>query len=180
MDGVEGRIADERDQEAEVGEVGEVLFAGPMVTKGYWQRPQETAELLRGGWLHTGDLGRRDEDGDITIVGRRKELILRGGYNVYPREVEEVLNEHPDVVEVIVAGFDHPHYGQEVGVAVVLAPGSDLDEDALREWAKEPLSAYKYPRVIRFMDELPKSPNGKLLRREVRFEPASAGNERNG
>ena len=174
LDGIEIRIVDENDVDVPSGGVGELLVAGPVVTKGYWERPAETAEVLRAGWLRTGDLATRDEDGDVAIVDRKKELIIRGGYNVYPREVEEVLSEHPDVVEVVVTGVDHPHYGQEVAAAIVLGPGSELDAEGLTSWSKERMSAYKYPRIIRFVEELPKSANGKLLRRAVSFDEESA------
>ena len=148
-------------------EVGEVLVRGPVVMKGYWNRPEATAEALRDGWLSTGDLGEIDEDGDLRIVDRTKDLIIRGGYNVYPREVEEVLFGHPDVVEAAVIGIPDAHYGEEVGAAVVLRPGSTLSMAELRRWAKERLSAYKVPHRLLVMETLPKGSTGKILRRAI-------------
>jgi len=149
------------------GDVGEVFIKGPSVMKGYWGRPDATAETLRDGWLRTGDLGTMDEDGDIRIVDRVKDLIIRGGYNVYPSEVEEVLYEHPDIIEVAVVGVPDDHYGEEVAAVIALSPGSDLDAEMLRAWAKEQLSAYKVPRLFRFVDELPKGATGKILKRAI-------------
>jgi long-chain acyl-CoA synthetase len=151
----------------EPGEIGEVVVRGPMVMGGYWNRPQASAETLRDGWLHTGDLGRQDGDGDVHIVDRLKELIVRGGYNVYPREVEEVLYAHPEIAEAAVVGVPDPHFGEEVGAAVVLRPGAVADPAALRAWAKERLSAYKVPRLFAFPAELPKGASGKVLKREI-------------
>jgi long-chain acyl-CoA synthetase len=148
-------------------EVGEVFIKGTTVMKGYWNRPNATRSELVDGWLRTGDLGRIDADGYLTIVGRAKELIIRGGYNVYPREVEEVLYEHPDIVEAAVLGVPDDHYGEEVGAAVVLRPGVDPDPEALRAWAKTRLSAYKVPHLLAFVDELPKGSTGKILKRAI-------------
>lgn len=170
------RVLDDHDEEVADGEVGEIVISGPMVMKGYWGRPAETAESLRGGALHTGDLGRRDADGDIEIVDRLKDLIVRGGYNVYPREVEEVLYQHPLIAEAAVVGVPNDHYGEEVGAALALTPDSTLDPETLRAWAKERLSAYKVPRLFAFVDSLPKGPTGKILKREIdtaRLTPAS-------
>jgi long-chain acyl-CoA synthetase len=149
------------------GQVGEVLIRGPVVMKGYWGRPEVTAEVLRDGWLRTGDLGEIDEDGDLRIVDRKQDLIIRGGYNVYPREVEEVLFGHPDIVEAAVVGIPDEHYGEEVGAAVVLKPGAALSVQELRGWARERLSAYKVPRCLLVMEALPKGPTGKVLRRAI-------------
>jgi long-chain acyl-CoA synthetase len=126
---------------AATGEVGEVYVRGPVVMKGYWNRPEATAEALADGWLRTGDLGTLDEDGDLRIVDRKKDLVIRGGYNVYPREVEEVLYEHPDIVEVAVIGVADKHYGEEVAAVLALRPDVAFDPAALRAWAKERLSA---------------------------------------
>ncbi|WP_113700720.1 long-chain-fatty-acid--CoA ligase [Nonomuraea lactucae] len=152
---------------APAGEAGEVFIKGPGVMKGYWNRPEATAEELADGWLRTGDLGVLDDGGYLTIVGRLKELIIRGGYNVYPREVEEVLYQHPDIVEAAVVGVPHEHYGEEVGAVIALRPGAELTPDALRSWAKERLSAYKVPRLFRFVSSLPKGPTGKILKRAI-------------
>ncbi|HEY6757923.1 MAG TPA: AMP-binding protein [Baekduia sp.] len=160
-----------RDQSGAVvptGDVGEIHIKGPVVMSGYWDRPEATAEVLSpDGWLKTGDLGTADEDGDIRIVDRVKDLIIRGGYNVYPREVEEVLYEHPDVVEVAVVGVPDDHFGEEVAAVLALAPGATFDADAFRAWAKERLSAYKVPRLFQVVDTLPKGPTGKILKREI-------------
>src|SRR4051794_8307771 len=153
--------------EVPTGEVGEVHIKGPVVMSGYWNRPDATAETLVDGWLKTGDLGTEDADGDIRIVDRKKDLIIRGGYNVYPREVEEVLYEHPDVVEVAVIGVPDEHFGEEVAAVVALRPGAELDPAQFRAWAKERLSAYKVPRLFQVMDTLPKGPTGKILKRAI-------------
>ncbi|QGK68999.1 AMP-binding protein [Allosaccharopolyspora coralli] len=149
------------------GDVGEVFLRGPSVMKGYWNRPDATAADLAGGWLRTGDLGRVDEDGYLYIVDRAKDLIIRGGYNVYPREVEEVLYEHPDIVEVAVLGVADDAYGEEVAAVVATRSGAPIDEDELRTWAKERLSPYKVPHRFRFVDTLPKGPSGKILKRAI-------------
>ncbi|WP_370618285.1 AMP-binding protein [Mumia qirimensis] len=149
------------------GEVGEVWIRGPIVMKGYWNRPEATAAVLQDGWLRTGDLGTLDDDGDLRIVDRLKDLIIRGGYNVYPSEVEEVLYEHPAIVEAAVVGVADPTYGEEIGAVIVLAEGAELDPEELRTWAKERLSAYKVPRLFQFADALPKGPSGKILKRAI-------------
>jgi long-chain acyl-CoA synthetase len=163
----EMKVVDEDGSEVPDGEVGEILIKGPHVMKGYWKRPDATAEAIRDGWLRTGDLGRRDADGYFYIVDRIKDMIDRGGYKVYPREVEEVLYEHPDVVEAAVVGFPDPLRGEEVGAAVVLREGSEASPEELQEHVKGQLAAYKYPRRIWFVDELPKGPTGKILKREI-------------
>jgi long-chain acyl-CoA synthetase len=165
--GVRMKVVDGEDRELAPGEVGEIVVQGPNVMKGYWQRPDATAEAVRGGWLHTGDMARVDEDGYFFIVDRKKELIIRGGYNVYPREVEEVLYEHPAVREAAVIGMPHDGLGEEVGAAVVLDEPGAVGEDELRDYVKERLAAYKYPRRIWFVGELPKGPTGKILKREI-------------
>jgi long-chain acyl-CoA synthetase len=167
LPGTEVRIAGADGGELPDGEIGEILIKGPMVMKGYWGRPEESTEALGDGWLHTGDLARRDGEGDVEIVDRLKDMIVRGGYNVYPGEVEEVFYRHPDIVEVAVVGVPDEHFGEEVGAAVVLRPGVDPDPGALRAWAKERLSAYKVPRLFSFQDDLPKGPTGKILKRAI-------------
>ncbi len=167
LPGMAVKVVDAEGTELPIGEVGEVLFCGPVVMRGYRNRPEATAETVVDGWIHTGDLGTIDADGDLRIVDRKKDLIIRGGYNVYPREVEEVLYEHPDIVEVAVVGVPHDHYGEEVAAVVALRPGLDGDPVALRAWAKERLSAYKAPRLFSFVDVLPKGPTGKILKREI-------------
>ena len=149
------------------GEVGEIAIRGHNVMKGYWKRPEATAAVMRGGWFRTGDLGRADADGFYYIVDRKKELIIRGGYNVYPREIEEVLYEHPAVLEAAVIGVPHPSLGEEVAAAVALRPGSAATPDELREWVKQRVAAYKYPRHVWLTDALPKGATGKILKREI-------------
>jgi len=148
--------------------VGEILIRGHNVMKGYYNRPEATAEALRDGWLHTGDLGHSDEDGYLYIVDRLKDLVIRGGYNVYPREVEEVLYEHPDVVEAAVVGKPDERLGEEVVAYVALRPGASATPDDITVYCRERLAAYKYPRDIRLVDALPKGPTGKILKRELR------------
>jgi long-chain acyl-CoA synthetase len=168
IEGVEMKVVDEDGNEVEQGEVGEIVIRGHNVMKGYWGRPDATAEAIDDeGWLHTGDMARVDEDGYFFIVDRKKDMIIRGGYNVYPREIEEVLYEHPAVREAAVLGVPHESLGEEVGAAVALKHGAETDVDELRQFVKEQVAAYKYPRVIWFVDELPKGPTGKILKREI-------------
>jgi len=167
IDGVEMRIVDEDGNELPPGEVGEIAIRGHNVMKGYLGRPDATAEAIRDGWLHTGDLARLDEDGFFFIVDRKKDMIIRGGYNVYPREVEEVLYEHPAVREAAVVAVPDEEWGEEVGAAVVLKEGERVDADALRDFVKDQVASYKYPRKVWFVEELPKGPTGKLLKREI-------------
>ncbi|NEA98935.1 long-chain fatty acid--CoA ligase [Streptomyces sp. SID13726] len=168
-----GTTVEIRDPAGEIlptGEVGEVHLRGPHVMKGYWNRPEATAADLPDGRLRTGDLGRLDEDGFLYIVDRLKDLVIRGGYNVYPREVEEVLYGHPDIVEAAVIGVPDPHYGEEVAAVVTLRPGAALTAEELRGWAKERLSAYKVPHLVRFVDALPKGSTGKILKRALDWD----------
>jgi long-chain acyl-CoA synthetase len=164
---VEMKLVDEQDNEVAPGEVGEIVVRGPNVMKGYWNRPDATNEVLRGGWLHTGDMATVDEDGFFFIVDRKKDMIIRGGYNVYPREIEEILYEHPAVREAAVVGVPHDDLGEEVGAAVALKEGAETSADELREFVKDQVAAYKYPRVIWFVEDLPKGPTGKILKREI-------------
>ena len=148
--------------------VGEVQFRGPSVIGGYWNDPEATgAALDRDSWLSTGDLGYLDDDGDLFLVDRKKEMIIRGGYNVYPREVEEVLYEHPAVLEAAVVGVPHESLGEEVAAIVVPRSGVELDPDELKAWTKERVAAYEYPRYVVLVAELPKSPTGKILKRSI-------------
>jgi long-chain acyl-CoA synthetase len=167
LEGVEFRLADDDGNDVPVGEIGEILIKGHNVMKGYWQRPDATAEAIKDGWFATGDMARVDEDGYYFIVDRKKELIIRGGYNVYPREVEEVLYEHPAVREAAVVGIPHDEWGEEVGAAVALKDGHTADPGELVEFVKEHVASYKYPRRIWFVDDLPKGPTGKILKREI-------------
>jgi long-chain acyl-CoA synthetase len=165
--GVEMRLIDADGADVPSGEVGEIAIRGHNVMKGYWGRPDATAEAITDGWFRTGDLARVDEDGYYYIVDRKKDLIIRGGYNVYPREIEEVLYEHPAVAEVAVIGIPHPELGEDVGAAVKLKPGATATPADLRAFARERVAAYKYPRHVWIVDDLPKGPTGKILRREV-------------
>jgi long-chain acyl-CoA synthetase len=165
--GVDMRVVDEDGNEVSQGDVGEIVIRGHNVMKGYWNRPDATEETIRGGWLHTGDMGNVDKDGYFFIVDRKKDMIIRGGYNVYPREIEEVLYEHPAVREAAVVGVPHDDYGEEVGAAVALKEGEEVGADELRDFVKEQVAAYKYPRQIWFVDDLPKGPTGKILKREI-------------
>ena len=164
------RIVDENDNDVTSGEVGELIVSGDAVMKEYLNKPEATAEALRGGWLHTGDLARMDQDGYIYIVDRIKELIIRGGYNIYPREIEEVLYTHPGVLETAVLGIPHTDLGEEVAAVVVIRPGTEVSADELRRYVRERVAPYKYPRVIKFIDELPKTAAGKILKRAIRIE----------
>ncbi|HEV7775026.1 MAG TPA: long-chain fatty acid--CoA ligase [Conexibacter sp.] len=164
---VEMKVFDEDDNEVARGEVGEIVIKGPNVMKGYWQRPDATAETMRGGWFHSGDLAKVDEDGYFFIVDRKKDLIIRGGYNVYPREVEEVLYEHPAVGEAAVVAVPHAELGEEVGAAVALKAGAEATPEELQAFVKERVAAYKYPRHVWLVPELPKGPTGKILKREI-------------
>jgi long-chain acyl-CoA synthetase len=161
------RVVDEADHEVPQGEVGEIVIHGPNVMKGYWQRPDATAEAVREGWFHTGDLAQVDQDGYFYIVDRKKDLIIRGGYNIYPREIEEVLYEHPAVAEAAVIGLPHPALGEEVGAAVALKPGAAVSPDELRDYVKSQVAAYKYPRHVWLVDALPKGATGKLQKRDI-------------
>ena len=165
--GVEMKVVDDAGNELPPGEVGEIAIRGHNVMKGYWNRPDATAEVLKDGWLLTGDLARMDEDGYFFIVDRKKEMIIRGGFNVYPREIEEVLYEHPAVLEAAVIGVPDEALGEEVAAAVVLRPGHDASADEIRGFVKDRVAAYKYPRHVWFTDELPKGSTGKILKREI-------------
>ena len=168
--GVRMRVADSSGQLLPPGRehVGEILIRGHNVMKGYLGRPEATAEALRGGWLHSGDLGYVDEDGFYFIVDRAKDLVIRGGYNVYPREIEEVLYAHPSIREAAVIGKPDERLGEEVVAVVALREGASASAEEIIAYARERLAAYKYPREVRFMAELPKGPSGKILKAALR------------
>lgn len=168
--GVETKIvnADGVDQPPGAQHIGEILVRGHNVTKGYYKNPEATAAAIRNGWLHTGDVGYADEDGYLFVVDRIKDLVIRGGYNVYPREVEEVLYAHPAVAEAAVVGRPDERLGEEVVAYVSLSPGMTTNEDELVAYARERLAAYKYPRTVTILPTLPKGPTGKILKRELR------------
>jgi long-chain acyl-CoA synthetase len=167
VDGVEMKLVED----------DEIAIRGHNVMKGYWNKPEATAEVLSGdGWFRTGDIGRVDEDGYFYVVDRKKELVIRGGYNVYPREIEEVLYEHPAVREAAVIGVPHDSLGEEVGAAIALKADVSVSPSELRAFVKSRVAAYKYPRIVWLLDELPKGPTGKILKRAI--VPPSAREER--
>jgi long-chain acyl-CoA synthetase len=166
--GVEMAILDEKDQPLPDGERGEICIRGHNIMKGYWKRPEATAETMRSGWFHSGDIGVRDADGSYRIVDRVKDMILRGGFNVYPREVEEVLYGHPAVVEAAVIGVAHESHGEEVKAVVALGKDAQATPEELIAYCKQNLAAYKYPREVQIVEALPKGPTGKILKRELR------------
>ena len=166
--GVEMRLIDEWGKDVPVGDIGEIAIRGHNVMKGYWRRDDATAEAIPDGWFRSGDLARADDDGYFFIVDRRKDLIIRGGYNVYPREIEEVLYEHPAVAEAAVIGVPDASLGEDVGAAVVLKPGETVTPQQIQEYVKGQVAAYKYPRTVWLLPALPKGPTGKVLKREIR------------
>ena len=156
------------DKEMPVGESGEVIIKGPQVTEGYYKREEETKQAVRNGWLYTGDIGMMDEEGYFYIVDRKKDMIIAGGYNIYPRDIDEVLFEHPKVAEACAIGVPHEYRGETVKAFVVLKPGETATEEEMIAYCKEKLAAYKVPKIIEFIDDLPKSAVGKILRKELR------------
>jgi long-chain acyl-CoA synthetase len=171
--GVELRLVDDDGQPVPEGEVGEIAIKGRNVMKGYWQREDATEQVLQDGWFRTGDMATVDDEGYYSIVDRKKDLIIRGGYNVYPREIEEVLYEHPAVLEAAVVGMKDPSLGEEVGAAVVLKEGEKADPEELKAYVKERVAAYKYPRRVWLLDALPKGATGKILKREIHVPDGS-------
>jgi long-chain acyl-CoA synthetase len=166
--GCDVRVVDDHDQPVASGERGEIVIRGHNVMKGYYRRPAETAEALKGGWFHTGDIGIIDADGYVSIVDRKKDMILRGGMNVFPREIEELLMTHPSVALAAVIGVPDDRLGEEIKAFVVLKPGAALEADDLIAWSKEQLAAYKYPRTVEMRDSLPVGPTGKVFKRALR------------
>ncbi|MCX8118204.1 MAG: long-chain-fatty-acid--CoA ligase [Desulfobacterota bacterium] len=162
---LEVRIVDEQDRDLPFGEVGEVVCRGPNVTKGYYKDEEATREALRGGWLHTGDLARMDEEGFLYIVGRKKEMIVSGGENIYPREIEEVLFRHPKIEEAAVIGVPDPLWGESVRAFVVLKRGEVMTEAEVIQYCKRHLASYKKPKSVEFVEALPRNPSGKVLKR---------------
>ena len=174
--GCEMRVVNEDGEDVPVGAHGEIAIRGENLMKGYWNRPDATAGAIPDGWFRTGDIATVDADGYYAIVDRKKDLIIRGGYNVYPREVEEALYEHPAVAEAAVIGIDHADLGEEIGAAVALKPGVEAEPEELKAFVRDRLAAYKYPRSIWLVDTLPKGPTGKILRRSV--EPPAGASPR--
>jgi long-chain acyl-CoA synthetase len=151
-----------------LGESGEILLKGPQLTKGYYKKPEETADAIRDGWFFTGDIGYMDDEGYLFIVDRKKDMIIAGGYNIYPRDIDEVLFEHPKIQEACAVGLPDPYRGETVKVFVVTKPGEAMTEEEVTSYCREKLAAYKVPKLVEFMDELPKSTVGKVMRRQLR------------
>jgi long-chain acyl-CoA synthetase len=167
--GVEFGLRDDNDAEVGPGEIGEIVIRGENIMKGYWNNPEATKEAMRGGWFHSGDLATRDEDGFYFIVDRLKDMIIRNGFNIYPREVEEILYTHPAVAEAAVFGVPDAERGEEIAALVTLKDGATATDTELRDFVESRIAAYKFPRIIRF-GEIPKGPTGKILKREIKFD----------
>ena len=168
IQGVDMKIVDDNDVELKPGELGEIVIRGHNVMKGYYKKPEATAIAMKNGWFHSGDLGKMDDDGYFFVLDRKKDMVIRGGFNVYPREIEEVMATHPAVSLVAVVGVPHIEHGEEVKAYVILKPGAVVTERDLIDWCRENMAAYKYPRMIEFRDKLPMTATGKILKRELR------------
>jgi len=166
--GVEMKIVDHEDNEVPQGKTGEIVIRGHNIMKGYYKRDEANDEVFRSGWFHSGDIGYVDEEGYYYIVVRVKDMIIRGGFNVYPREVEEVLMTHPDISLAAVIGVPHEEYGEEVAAYVIPQTGSNIAEADVIAWAKQEMAAYKYPRHVEIVRTLPLGPTGKILKTELR------------
>jgi len=162
------RVVDEDGKQLKVGEVGEIVVGGPVVMQGYWNKPQETKEALQRGWLRTGDMGYMDEDGYYFIVERKKNMIIKAGENIFPREIEEVVYQHPKVSEAAVAGVPDKKYGEELKAFIVLKPGEKATEQEIIDFCGGKLTRFKTPKYVQFLDALPKNPVGKILYKELR------------
>ena len=162
------RIVDEQDVDVPVGEVGELVVRGPNVFAGYWGLPEASADSMRGGWFHSGDLAKQDNHGFVTLVDRKKDMVISGGENVYPIEVEQVLFRHPDIVEAAVIGVPDENWGEAVTAVLVRREGADLDAQAITEYCRERIARFKCPRRVEFVDELPRNATGKVLKRDLR------------
>jgi long-chain acyl-CoA synthetase len=157
-------------EDVKPGEPGEILIKGPSIMQGYWNNPEETKNQLTDGWLHTGDVGQTDEDGYIYIVDRKKDMIIAGGFNIYPREVDEVLYQHPKIVEAVTVGVPDAYRGETVKAFIVLRPGETCTDKEISEFCRTKLAAYKVPKQIEFRESIPKSAVGKILRKILRDE----------
>ena len=166
--GCEVKLVDEKGKEPKIGETGEILIRGVNIMKEYWGKPKETAEAFKDGWFHSGDIGRVDEDGYYYIVDRVKDMIIRGGFNVYPRELEEVLMTHPAVSLCTVIGIPDKQYGEEIKAFIVKKPNAQVTEEEIITWSKEKMASYKYPRHVEFREALPMTATGKILKRDLR------------
>ncbi len=168
--GVEVKVFDPDHNEVSVGDVGEIAIRGHNVMKGYYNKPEATADTFKGNWFYTGDLGRMDEDGYLSIVDRVKDMIIRGGYNVYPREIEEVLMTHPAVSMVSVIGVAHSQHGEEIKAYVVLKQGATATPEEIIGWSKEQIAVFKYPRIVEIRESLPMTATGKILKKVLKTE----------
>ncbi len=171
---------DSGERDLKTGEAGEILLKGPQRMIGYYKRPEETAEALRGGWFHTGDIGYMDEEGYLYVVDRKKDMVIAGGFNIYPREVDEVLYEHPKIQEACAVGLPDPYRGETLKAFIVLRKGETMTEEEVLSYCRTKLTAYKVPRSVAFLEELPKSAIGKVLRRQLREMELSKGKARVG
>jgi long-chain acyl-CoA synthetase len=166
------RIVDveEGKEDVPVGQPGEIIIKSPLIMKEYWENPEETAGQIREGWLYTGDVAVRDEEDYIFIVDRKKDMIIAGGFNIYPREIDEVLFQHPKVLDAVSVGVSDPYRGETVKAFVVLKPGESATEQEIIEFCRQKLAAYKVPKMVEFRESLPKSAVGKVLRKVLRAE----------
>jgi acyl-CoA synthetase (AMP-forming)/AMP-acid ligase II len=165
---IEIRVVDDNDNDVPAGVVGEAIYRGPTIMKEYYKNPEATREAMRGGWFHSGDLVRRDKDGYIYVVDRKKDMIISGGENIYPAEIEEVLYGHPKVLECAVLGVHDDKWGESVKAVVVCKPGEQMTQEEVIEYCKQHLASYKKPKSVDFMDALPRNPMGKVLKRALR------------
>lgn len=172
--GVRFKIVDEEDRELPVGEPGEMCFQGPAMMRGYWNNSPSTIEALRGGWVHTGDIAKFDDDGYLYLVDRKKDMIVSGGENIYSREVEEALLQHPEISEAAVIGMPHDKWGEAVCAVIVLVPGSTLTEEDIVKHSRKMIAGYKRPQTIHLVSELPKLVSGKISKVELRARYAAA------
>jgi long-chain acyl-CoA synthetase len=164
------RVVDENDNQVKDWELGEIVLRGENILKGYYKNEGATATAFRGGWFHTGDIGYRDPEGFFYIVDRKSDMIIRGGENIYPREIDEVLYQHPAVGAAAAIGVPDPLYGEEVAAFVVLKPGSEAIESEIISFCQSHLADFKCPKTVRFVAEIPKGPTGKLLKRDLAAE----------
>ncbi|MFH1351000.1 MAG: long-chain fatty acid--CoA ligase [Pseudomonadota bacterium] len=164
------RLVDEEGQDVPVGEVGEIVSRGPLLMKGYWRKPEETAEAIRNGWFHTGDLAKKDEEGFYYIVGRKKDMIISSGFNIYPKEIEELLYQHPKIADATVIGIPHEYKGETVKACIVLKEGMEATQEEIIHYCRDKLAVFKAPTVVEFREDLPRNPSGKVLKRVLREE----------
>jgi long-chain acyl-CoA synthetase len=172
--GVEMKVVDEVMNELAVGKPGEIVIRGHNVMKGYYKKPEANAEAFKGGWFHTGDVGYKDKGGYYYVVDRIKDMIIRGGFNVYPREIEEVMMTHPAISLVAVIGIPDEEYGEEVKAYVILKDGANATPEEIIAWCKRELAAYKYPRIVEIVKSLPIGPTGKIMKTELRKQALEA------